>query len=63
MKKIWIVAGDNGMGNSGNAVFGLYPTEAQAKARIKQLKKDEAGCEYMYYDQVEVGDFCFSVEG
>lgn len=63
MNKLWIVAGDNGCGNSGNTVFGLYLTKEQAVARVKQLKDDDAGCEYMYYDEVQLGDFKFSVEG
>lgn len=67
MNKVYIVAGDNGFGNSGTCVFGLYPTEALAKARISQLKADEEGCKYMYFEEVEVGpqggDFTFYIEG
>jgi hypothetical protein len=59
MNTVYIVAGDNGAGNSGNAVFGLYPTEALAKARLDSLRKlfdeGEDGAEYMYIQTVEVG--------
>ena len=67
MTKVWIVGGDNGFGNSGNRIFGIYPTKELAKARIQQLKKNGGGTEYMYYQEFTVGvnggDFVFHVEG
>lgn len=67
MTKVYIVAGDNGFGNSGNCVFGLYPTKELAQARIEQLEADQEGCQYMYFEEVEVGpqggDFEFFIEG
>jgi len=53
MNKVYIVAGDNGMGNSGHVVLGLYPTEELALKRMAECKEEEA--EYVYYDVVEVG--------
>jgi hypothetical protein len=53
MTKVYIVAGDNGMGNSGHVVLGLYPTEELARKRMAECKGEEA--EYIYYDVVEVG--------
>jgi hypothetical protein len=59
MNKVYIVAGDNGLGNSGNCVFGLYPTEVLAEARLARLeelfKEGEDGAEHMYIQTVEVG--------
>jgi hypothetical protein len=59
MNTVYIVAGDNGAGNSGNCVFGLYPTEALAEARIERLRElyaeGEDGAEHMYIQTVEVG--------
>jgi hypothetical protein len=52
MNTVYVVAGDNGMGNSGNAVFGIYPTEALAKARVKVLKA-EGAAEYIYWDVID----------
>ena len=57
MNTFYIVVGDNGSGNSGNAVFGIYPTEALAEARIKVLQDlyedGEGGAEYVYMDKIE----------
>jgi hypothetical protein len=59
MNTVYIVAGDNGFGNSGNCVFGLYPTQELAEARLKRLEElrdeGEDGAEYMYIQTVEVG--------
>ena len=59
MNTVYIVAGDNGSGNSGNCVFGLYPTQALADARLAKLTglyaEGEDGAEYMYIQTVEVG--------
>jgi hypothetical protein len=59
MNTVYIVAGDNGSGNSGNCVFGLYPTQGLADARLAKLKKlyeeGEDGAEYMYIQTVKVG--------
>jgi hypothetical protein len=65
MTKVYIVAGDNGMGNSGHVVLGLYPTEELALKRMAECKDEEAY--YVYYDVVEVGadgaDFRFLIGG
>jgi hypothetical protein len=57
--EIWLVLGDNGKGNSGNGIYGIYPTEALATRRLKALEdawnKGEDGCEFMWVDMVEVG--------
>jgi hypothetical protein len=53
MNKVYIVAGDNGLGNSGNVVLGLYPTQDLAEKRVAEATGVEA--EYVYFDVVEVG--------
>jgi hypothetical protein len=57
--KVFIVAGDNGMGNSGTCVFGLYPTRELADARLAAMavlfEEGEDGCEYMYILETQVG--------
>ena len=68
---IFMVLGDNGSGNSGNAVFGLYPTQSLAEKRLKHLEhryeNGEDGAEYMWITQVFTGpqgvDCCVPVEG
>jgi len=66
MTKIYLVGGDNGAGNSGHTVFGIYPTEALAQARVAALEAVGAA-EYIYYQGFVTGpegaDFKFSVEG
>jgi hypothetical protein len=52
MNKVYIVAGDNGLGNSGNVVLGLYPTQDLAEKRVEECRGVEA--EYVYFDVVEV---------
>jgi hypothetical protein len=65
MNKVYIVAGDNGSGNSGNVVLGLYPTQELAEKRVEQCRGVEA--EYVYFSVVEVGaegaDCRVAVEG
>lgn len=57
--KVFFVLGDNGKGNSGAGIFGMYPTEEMAFNRLKFLEKawdeGENGCEYMWIDELEVG--------
>ena len=53
MNKVYIVAGDNGLGNSGNVVLGLYPTQELAEKRMAECHEVEA--EYVYINVVEVG--------
>ena len=68
---IFMVLGDNGGGNSGNAVFGLYPTQELAEKRLRHLQvlfeNGEDGAEYMWITEVLVGpegvDCCVPVEG
>ena len=66
MTKVYIVGGDNGMGNSGTGVFGMYPTEELAQARVKFLEQNDFA-EYLYYEAFEVGpngaDFEFNLGG
>jgi hypothetical protein len=54
MNKVFIVMGDNGSGNSGNVVLGLYPTEELARKRVSECQGEQA--EYVYFDVVEVGE-------
>jgi hypothetical protein len=65
MNKVYIVAGDNGDGNSGNVVLGLYPTQELAEKRVAECRGIEA--EYVYFSVVEVGaegaDCRVAVEG
>ena len=64
--KIYLVGGDNGAGNSGHCVFGIYPTEALAQARVAALEADGAA-DFIYYQEFVTGpngaDFEFHVEG
>ena len=57
--KVYFVLGDNGLGNSGNAVFGIYPTLELAQARLAYLKGEynqgESGAEYMWISLLDVG--------
>ena len=55
--KVYFVLGDNGLGNSGNAVFGIYPTLELAQARLANLryKEGEAGAEYMWISLLDEG--------
>jgi hypothetical protein len=57
--QVFLVLGDNGGGNSGNSVFGVYPTQELAEARVAKLealyKAGEDGCECMWVDMVSVG--------
>ena len=68
---IFMVLGDNGSGNSGNTVFGLYPTQKLARKRLSHLKAEyengEDGAEYMWFEEVKTGpegvDCRVAVEG
>lgn len=66
MTKVYIVAGDNGSGNSGHVVLGMYPTEELAQKRQK-FAEAEGMAEFVYYEEFQVGadgaDFEFYVEG
>jgi hypothetical protein len=53
--KVYMVLGDNGLGNSGNAVFGLYPTLTLAEDRIRRLEEEEEAAQYMYIKTVDYG--------
>ena len=68
---IFMVLGDNGDGNSGHTVFGLYPTQELAEKRLNHLEhryeNGEDGAEYMWITQVFTGpqgvDCSVPVEG
>jgi len=68
---IFMVLGDNGFGNSGNMIFGLYPTQELAEKRLRHLQvlfeNGEDGAEYMWIKQVFTGpagvDCRVAVEG
>ena len=57
--EVFFVLGDNGKGNSGNAIFGMYPTEELALKRLqfleKEYKEGDDGAEYMWIDKAVVG--------
>ena len=55
---LYIVVGTNGLGNSGMALAGVYPTLKQAKARIKFLTSEDSdhGFEHVFYDIVKKFD-------
>jgi hypothetical protein len=66
MSKIYMVMGDNGMGNSGDKILGCYPTLELAEARLAECQlaadngydfEDELApfCEYMGIIDFEVG--------
>ena len=66
MSKIYMVIGDNGMGNSGDKILGCYPTLELAEARLAECQlaadngydfEDELApfCEYMGIIDFEVG--------
>jgi hypothetical protein len=69
MTKVFLVAGDNGLGNSGSMILGCYPTLELANARLAVCKaaladacsmgddweEGEPYCEYMYVLSFEVG--------
>lgn len=66
MTRVFLVLGDNGFGNSGNCIFGMYPTEPLAMARRDKMS-DEGEAEYVWVESVEVGpngaDLRIAVEG
>ena len=53
MTSVFLVLGDNGLGNSGAAVFGMYPTKALAEARIKDVNERGDGCDCLYVFEVK----------
>jgi hypothetical protein len=59
MNKVYIVYGDDGFDGHGATVYGMYPTESQAKARVADLerlyKAGEDGNRFLGYSMVEVG--------
>ena len=72
LTKIYMVLGDNGAGNGGSTVFGLYPSRQLAEKRLCVLRalyaeEYEDGTEYMWISQVGVGpeggDCSIPVEG
>jgi hypothetical protein len=66
MTKVWIVAGDNGKGNDGHVVLGIYPTEELAEDR-RCFAEVQGLADWVYYKAVEVGpeggDFEFEIGG
>jgi len=66
MSKIYMVMGDNGLGNSGDKILGCYPTLKLAEARLAECQlaadngydsEDDLApyCEYMGIIDFEVG--------
>jgi hypothetical protein len=53
MTKVYVVRAQN-YGNPESFLCGLYPTKADAEARIAVLKGDEYGFSYAWYDEVKV---------
>lgn len=58
--KVYLVRGENG-GEPESYVFGVYATEAEAEARVKFMStdEDEGGYEYVWYDEMTVGEHTF----
>ena len=54
MNTVFMVCGDNGSGNSGHVVLGLYPTMTLAVKRLA-VCKSEYMAEYLYIQDVKVG--------
>lgn len=55
--KVYLVRGENG-GEPESYVFGVYKTEKEAKARVKFIEtdEDEGGFEYVWYDEMTLGE-------
>ncbi len=57
MTKVYIVRGEQS-GAPESIIFGVYPTEALAAARVEFLEDDEAeewSLDYVWFDVVTVG--------
>jgi hypothetical protein len=54
MTTVYLVLGDNGFGNSGNVVLGMYPTADLALRRADDVESDGER-ENVWIQQVEVG--------
>lgn len=54
----YLVRGENG-GEPESYTFGLYKTEKDAMARIKSLREEGEDFEYMWYDELTVGEDVF----
>jgi hypothetical protein len=56
---VFLVLGSEGNGNSGHAIFGIYPTPELANARCAAMEEayadGEDGAEFMWVTSVEVG--------
>lgn len=64
MDTVYIVRGENG-GEPESFTLGAYATEAEAKARLTQLETgvdeygDPQGFEFMWIDELKLGQPCF----
>lgn len=57
--KVYLVRGDNGY-EPESYVLGVYATEKEAKARVKDIEKsDDEVLEHVWYDEVTVGEKIF----
>jgi hypothetical protein len=71
MNKVYIVYGDDGFDGHGAVVYGMYPTESAAAARVADLERlyeaGEDGNQFLGYRMVEVGaggsDFRLQIGG
>jgi hypothetical protein len=55
--KLFLVRGENG-GEPESYVFGVYATIAEAEARVKFISEDEdeGGYEYVWYEDMIIGE-------
>lgn len=58
--RLYFVLADNGLGNSGNSILGVYPTEELAEEMVEKHETEYGyvGVESLEYDS-ENGTECF----
>jgi hypothetical protein len=59
--KVYLVRGENG-GEPESYVFGVYKTLKEAKDRVTFISEDEdeGGYEYVWYDEMTLGEDVFN---
>lgn len=55
---VYVARGENS-GELESYTLGAYATQAEAKARLKALRAEDVGLEYMWVDKMEIGKALF----